>query len=113
MRETPGLAAEHVAIYEQARKFGETHAAIAARENAEASRELVAKLGATGLLRHGVGKISLRAASVVRETLAWHHGLIDLAFAMQGLGSYALALVGEGTTALEEIASGKAVAAFA
>lgn len=113
MRETPGLQPAHLSLFEQAMKFGAEHASIAARETDDAARELVAKLGAAGLIRHIVGKVDLRSASVLRETLAYHHGVIDLAFAMQGLGSYAMALTGAAAPVLAEVASGKAIAAFA
>jgi acyl-CoA dehydrogenase len=57
-----------------------------------------------------------RELCLMRETLAYHHGLADFAFAMQGLGSGAISLFG--TTAqrsryLPRVATGQAVAAFA
>ena len=36
----------------------------------------------------------VRALALIRETLAWHDGLADFAFAMQGLGSGAISLAG-------------------
>ena len=88
-------------------------------------RALVKKLGAAGWLRHTVAGtahggasevIDTRAICLLRETLAWHHGLADFAFAMQGLGSGAISL--HGTQAQREhylprVASGSAIAAFA
>ena len=38
--------------------------------------------------------IDSRAACLARETLAWRDGLADFAFAMQGLGSGAIAIAG-------------------
>ena len=88
-------------------------------------RALVKQLGAAGWLRHAVAgrahggaaeAIDTRAICLLRETLAWHHGLADFAFAMQGLGSGAIAL--HGTPAqreryLPKVARGDAIAAFA
>jgi acyl-CoA dehydrogenase len=53
---------------------------------------------------------------VIRETLARHSGLADFAFAMQGLGSGAIALFGAPELQrkyLPAVRSGKAIAAFA
>ena len=88
-------------------------------------RALVKQLGAAGWLRHAVAGtahggvldvIDTRAICLLRETLAWHHGLADFAFAMQGLGSGAISL--HGTAAqraryLPRVANGSAIAAFA
>jgi acyl-CoA dehydrogenase len=57
-----------------------------------------------------------RSLCIIRETLAWHDGLADFAFAMQGLGSGAITL--DGSDALKErwlprVARGDAIAAFA
>ena len=67
-------------------------------------RRHVASLGAAGLLRHCVparfggasAHIDSRALCVLRESLAWHDGLADFAFAMQGLGAGPIALATEG-----------------
>ena len=88
-------------------------------------RALVRQLGTAGWLRHAVAGtahggvldvIDTRAICLLRETLAWHHGLADFAFAMQGLGSGAISL--HGTAAqrahyLPRVANGSAIAAFA
>ena len=88
-------------------------------------RRHVASLGAAGLLRHCVparfggasDAVQSRALCVLRETLAWHDGLADFAFAMQGLGAGPLALVaGDDHPAahwLRGVAEGRAIAAFA
>jgi acyl-CoA dehydrogenase len=90
-----------------------------------ACRTLVAQLGAAGWLRYAVGgtvyggafdAIDTRAICLVRETLARHAGLADFAFAMQGLGSGAIALFGSAAqraTYLPAVAQGRAIAAFA
>ena len=57
-----------------------------------------------------------RALCVVRETLSYHDGLADFAFAMQGLGSGAITLAGSDVQRacwLPRVANGEAIAAFA
>lgn len=89
-----------------------------------ATREWVRRLGGAGWLRYAVTAewggilphIDSRALCIIRETLAYHDGLADFAFAMQGLGSGAVSL--EGSHALREewlprVARGEAIAAFA
>lgn len=87
-------------------------------------RELVADLGASGWLRHCVPaqwggaseQLDVRSIALCRETLAYHSGLADFAFAMQGLGSGAISLFGSEAQRghyLPNVAVGKAIAAFA
>ncbi len=106
--------------------FGASHAAPAASaEVDDACRQLVRQLGDAGWLRHAVAGsahggasevIDTRAICMLREALAFHNGLADFAFAMQGLGSGAISL--HGTAAQRErylprVARGTAIAAFA
>ena len=87
-------------------------------------RSLVRALGAAGWLRycvpaaHGgaLATLDSRALCVARETLAFHDGLADFAFAMQGLGSGAITLAGTDDQQrhwLPAVARGDAIAAFA
>lgn len=88
-------------------------------------RTLVAALGDAGLLRHAVAgtanggaadRIDTRNLCLARETLAFHDGLADFAFAMQGLGSGALSLAGSAQQKaawLPEVAAGRVISAFA
>ncbi|MEO8177056.1 MAG: acyl-CoA dehydrogenase family protein [Sphingomicrobium sp.] len=83
-------------------------------------RALVGKLGAAGFLKLCVAEAGrrpdVRSLAIVRETLARHSGLADFAFAMQGLGSGAISLFGSDEQKAEwlpNVASGKAIAAFA
>ncbi len=88
-----------------------------------ACRALVRRLGDAGWLRHAVGgawgaqaAIDTRAICLIRETLAYHNGLADFAFAMQGLGSGAISLQGtpeQQQRYLPRVARGEAIAAFA
>src|SRR3954470_21354442 len=83
----------------------------------EHCRGLVRSLAGGGWLEPVVGApIDVPALCLARETLAYHHGLADFAFAMQGLGSGALSLFG--TEACRErppaaVADGRLIAAFA
>jgi len=82
-------------------------------------RTLVCELGAAGFLDLCVGTDStpdVRSLAIARETLAYHSGLADFAFAMQGLGSGAISLAGSPAQKAEwlpQVASGSAIAAFA
>jgi acyl-CoA dehydrogenase len=89
-----------------------------------ACRDLVRRLGAGGWLRHvvpaaygGVSeRLDSRSLCLIRETLARHAGLADFAFAIQGLGSGAIALHGGEAVKqryLPRVASGEWIAAFA
>ncbi|HVL55480.1 MAG TPA: acyl-CoA dehydrogenase family protein [Burkholderiaceae bacterium] len=89
-----------------------------------ACRWLVRELGAAGWLRycvpgrHGgaLNELESRSLCLLRETLARHDGLADFAFAMQGLGSGAIALGGAEPLReryLPAVAAGRAIAAFA
>ena len=60
--------------------------------------------------------IDSRLLCLARETLAYHDGLADFAFAMQGLGSGAIGLAGSQSlqaSILPKIARGEWIAAFA
>jgi acyl-CoA dehydrogenase len=87
-------------------------------------RDLVARLGRGGWLRHCVPAayggaseaIDSRSLCIARETLARHEGLADFAFAMQGLGSGAISIAGSEELKqryLPRVARGEAIAAFA
>ncbi|WP_077965836.1 acyl-CoA dehydrogenase family protein [Ensifer adhaerens] len=120
--------------------FGDSHRALAVELDAfvargglgdidhadvdAACRELVAALGAAGVLRHCVPKtfgganeeIDSRALCLIRETLAYTDGLADFAFAMQGLGTGAISLSGSEAlkqAILPKVARGEWISAFA
>jgi acyl-CoA dehydrogenase len=85
-------------------------------------RSLVHRLGAAGLLEASVagdqphGLIDSRLICLARETLAWHSGLADFAFAMQGLGTGAVAIAGSDelrALVLPKARRGEWIAAFA
>ncbi len=87
-------------------------------------RRIVKRLADAGWLRYAVPaayggaleKLDSRSLCVIRETLARHAGLGDFAFAMQGLGSGAIAVYGSEALKqryLPRVASGEYIAAFA
>jgi acyl-CoA dehydrogenase len=85
-----------------------------------ACRDLVARLGRDGWLRHtapGDGMpIDVRSLALIRETLAHYSGLADFCFAMQGLGAGPVSLFGSDAQReewLPQTRAGKAIAAFA
>lgn len=84
-------------------------------------RALVAALGSAGFLQHSVvtkegGRIDVRSACILRELFAQRWGLLDFAYAMQGLGTGPISVFGtpeQRRRYATRAASGKAVAAFA
>jgi acyl-CoA dehydrogenase len=87
-------------------------------------RRLVGALGRAGWLRATVPEaygglhpgFDVRTLCLARETLAYHDGLADFAFAMQGLGTGAITLAGSEELKgryLPPVARGDAIAAFA
>ena len=87
-------------------------------------RALVRALGAGGWLRYCVpaayggvhDTLDVRSLSLIRETLARHSGLADFAFAMQGLGSGTISLLGteaQKQAYLPAVGRGEKIAAFA
>ncbi|MCK6450649.1 MAG: acyl-CoA dehydrogenase family protein [Alphaproteobacteria bacterium] len=99
---------------------GSDHAAGAVDK---ACRDLVARLGADGWLRHCVpapygasDRLDVRTLCLAREILARHDGLADFALAMQGLGSAPISLFGAEPVKrryLPGVAAGQRIAAFA
>jgi acyl-CoA dehydrogenase len=87
-------------------------------------RVLVRSLGEAGWLKAVVpaaygglsGNIDVRVLCLAREILAWHDGLADFAFAMQGLGTGAISLFGSDALKakyLPAVCAGQRIAAFA
>ncbi len=77
---------------------------------------MVRFLGARGLLSLMVGAPSWRAVCLARERLGYASPLLELAFTMQGLGSYPITLGGTAAQKARHLArveSGEDVAAFA
>ncbi|MCM8729869.1 acyl-CoA dehydrogenase family protein [Hephaestia sp. GCM10023244] len=89
-----------------------------------ACRRLVAALAAGGWLRYvapaaygGIfDELDVRSLCIIRQILAFHSGLADFAFAMQGLGSGTISLAGSDAQKqayLPAVVRGDKIAAFA
>ena len=90
----------------------------------QAAKAYVSLLGKEGWLKYVVpslfggafDQLDVRSICLIRETLARTSGLADVAFAMQGLGSYPISAFGSKSLKekyLPRVASGAAIAAFA
>lgn len=88
------------------------------------TKRLVRTLGQAGWLRYTVPKayggaydaLDVRSLCLCRETLSYHSGLADFAFAMQGLGTGSISLFGSEAVKkhyLPPVAAGERIAAFA
>ena len=114
----PFFDATHAKLAQEAEGWSRDNLAHAHGEDADAiCRRLVQDLGCAGYLRHCVGEThDVRSIALLREVFAYHAGLADFAFVMQGLGSGAIALAGDSSLKqkyLPKAASGDAIAAFA
>ena len=119
MIELPLFDDAHRALERRLRDVAARFEPIAARgesgEEDEAGRESIracADLGLCELLLGG----SLRSVCLAREAVAAASGLADAVYAVQGLGSYPIALSGNRDMAdryLGDVAAGHAIAAFA
>lgn len=83
-------------------------------------REFVTALAQARVLHYSVAspgtKLDVRALCLIREALSYSSALADLAFVMQGLGTYAISLAAPEHVRdfwLSRAAEGKAIAAFA
>ncbi len=84
----------------------------------ELAREFVAVLARAGFLKYAVAesKLDVRSIALIREELAYSSALADLAFVMQGLGTYAISRAAPDHVRdfwLARAANGKSIAAFA
>jgi acyl-CoA dehydrogenase len=83
-------------------------------------REFLTVLAAAGILRYAVlspdNKLDVRSLCLIRETLAYSSALADVAFVMQGLGTYAISQAAPDHVRdfwIGRALEGKAIAAFA
>ena len=119
----PFLEDWHVKLAARVRAFGDKHLrAVLPDESdpAARTRELALILAEHNVLPAAVappfGTMDVRSLVAVREALAYFSALADSAFAMQGLGTYALSLVGTDVQKkrwLPAVAKGEVLAAFA
>src|SRR5919205_521695 len=125
IEETPFFTEEHARLATSVANFAaneiEPHAHKEEAADDENYRSLVALLAQTGLLNYSVARpegapLDARSLCVVREALSYHSPLADLAFVMQGLGTYAVSLAAPEHVRdfwLGRARAGKAIAAFA
>jgi acyl-CoA dehydrogenase len=119
----PFLGEAHHQLMDRVRELGDKHLRTEPPDGTdpqERTRELAALLAEAGLLRAAVpppqGAMDLRSLVVVRENLAYFSALADSAFAMQGLGSYSVAIAGtdvQKTRWLSAVVRGDVLCAFA
>ena len=121
MIELPFFTAEHRNLAQVVAQFAareiEPHAGV--EDDVEGlARHFVSLLAGAGLLNYSVATSTLdtRALCLVREALSYSSSLADLAFVMQGLGTYAIAQAAPDHVRefwLARTLQGKAIAAFA
>lgn len=116
--EWPFFEPRHGTLARQADDFSSQNLSFAQGEDADAiCRRLVQDLGCAGYLHHCVSEAhDVRSIALLREVFAYHAGLADFAFVMQGLGTGSIALAGtddQKKRFLDKAKSGEAIAAFA
>jgi acyl-CoA dehydrogenase len=114
----PFLEEKHRKLAAEAEQWAKDNLGHAHGDDADAiCKRLVQDLGCAGYLRHCATETpDVRSIALLREVFAYHAGLADFAFVMQGLGSGPIALVGDSAQKqkyLAKAASGDAIAAFA
>jgi len=114
----PFFEPRHAKLAAQAEAFARDNLSFAHGDDADAiCRRLVQDLGCAGYLHHCVCEApDVRSIALLREVLAYHAGLADFAFVMQGLGSGPIGLAGteeQKKRFLPKARAGEAIAAFA
>src|SRR6185503_5697917 len=113
--EWPFFEGRHRKLAREAEAWARDNLAHAHGADADAiCRRLVQDLGCAGFLNHVASEnVDVRSAAVLREVFAYHSGLADFSFVMQGLGSGPIALAGNEAQKkyLKKAASGDAIAA--
>ncbi|MFL6277704.1 MAG: acyl-CoA dehydrogenase family protein [Blastocatellia bacterium] len=122
MIDTPFFETHHTELAAQVDRFNRERSRQTAASEDEQARGLVRALADEGLLAYTVpadfrsAPLDVRALCVAREHLSYDSSLSDLMFAMQGLGSFPMALAGDDALKrrwLPRVKSGVAIAAFA
>ena len=118
----PFFTPEHRHLAQDVAKFTEQEIEAKAikEDNVEETvRHYVTALSASGLLSYAVarqGKLDSRSLCLIREVLSYSASLADLAFVMQGLGTFAISQAAPDHVRefwLKRAEGGKAIAAFA
>src|SRR4030095_13280887 len=86
----------------------------------QSTRDYISVLAQAGVLSYAVAtpgkRLDVRSLCLIRETLAYSSALADVAFVMQGLGTYAISQAAPDHVRdfwLNRAAEGRAIAAFA
>ena len=114
----PFFEPRHEKLAREAEAWATQNLAHAHGEDADGiCRRLVQDLGCAGYLSYSATETpDVRSIALLREVFAYHAGLADFAFVMQGLGSGAIGLAGTAAQKekyLAKAARGEAIAAFA
>jgi alkylation response protein AidB-like acyl-CoA dehydrogenase len=114
----PFFEERHAKLAAQAEAWARDNLAHAHGDDADAiCKRLVQDLGCAGYLNYAVTDApDVRSIALVREVFAYHAGLADFAFVMQGLGTGPIMLAGTAAQKerwLKKAANGDAIAAFA
>ncbi|HEY3077005.1 MAG TPA: acyl-CoA dehydrogenase family protein [Burkholderiales bacterium] len=114
----PFFDARHAKLAAEADAWARENLGHAQGDNADAiCKRLVQDLGCAGYLNHAVTDAhDVRSIALLREVFAYHAGLADFSFVMQGLGSGPIVLAGSDALKkkyLAPAARGDAIAAFA
>src|SRR5438034_8045959 len=121
---TPFFSSDHRALAARVAAFVEREIEVRAGDDEgevdETLRGYVTLLVKNDLLKFAVATpgqaFDLRSFCIIRETLSYSSSLADLAFVLQGLGTYAISLAATEHVRdfwLARAASGRAIAAFA
>src|SRR5438874_10563596 len=121
---TPFFSVDHRTLADRLAAFSEREIEVRAGDDEgdvdEALRGYVLLLAENDFLKYAVATpgqpFDLRAFCLIREALSYSSSLADLAFVMQGLGTYAISLAATEHVRdfwLARAANGKAIAAFA
>lgn len=118
----PFFTPEHRSLAQDVVKFVNLEIepqAIEERDVEQSARNYVSVMAKAGVLDYSVAKeskLDIRALCILREGIAYSSSLADLAFVMQGLGTYAISQAAPDHIRefwLARAAEGKAIAAFA
>jgi acyl-CoA dehydrogenase len=119
----PFLTPEHLNLVKSVTSFvkHEVEARVSQERDVDESiRDCVNVLASAGLLNYAVAsphtRLDVRALCLIREILSYSSPLADLAFVMQGLGTYAISQAAPEHVRdfwLNRAAEGRAIAAFA
>ena len=116
----PFFEPRHRVLAARVEAWAADHAHLADEHDVDGScRRMVAGMGAAALLDIAVpdgGAMDVRSLCLLRDIMGRHAGLMDFAFAMQGLGTGAITLFGtpaQKARWLPPVRAGSALAAFA